>query len=239
MKIFEKNFFKKSFEKQIDQKEKLTKNKKIRDFLKFFLIFYLANFFFVKGQNVKINDQIKVDSLNNNIKIEKTDDLKNKIFKKEINWGYEERKREDTKFIIIHNVYYPYNHKVRYDLEKILKLFKEYGVSSHYIIDRQGNIFQLVPDENVAYHAGLGSFKEIKNKNFNEFSIGIELINSKTDKITFSQYQSLKKLVLFLKQKYDIKEILGHKDIASKRKSDPWNFNLNKFLKDLKLEEDK
>ena len=63
----------------------------------------------------------------------------------------------------------------------------------------------------------------------NGFSLGIELVNLKTNTPTEEQYQSLADLVKFLKGKYEIKHILGHDQIAPERKTDPWNFDWEKF----------
>jgi N-acetyl-anhydromuramyl-L-alanine amidase AmpD len=59
--------------------------------------------------------------------------------------------------------------------------------------------------------------------------MGIELIYKKTDSPNKAQYSSLVKLVKFLKSKYKIKNILGHNEISSDRKTDPGNFNWQKF----------
>lgn len=229
----------KSFLKEVTkQKEKKEKNEKylkqekIKNFFKKFLIFYLTNVFTLKSQDFNIQEKDNILKFEKD-KIEEVEDKQIKIIKKEINWGYKEYKEEkdrDIKLIVIHSVYYPYDEKHKYDLDKILDLFKKYNVASHYIIDRKGNIFQLVSDKDIAYHVGK---TRNKNKENNENSLGIELINDKKEKITPYQYQSLKKLVLFLKEKYNIEKILGHKDVVKERKSDPWNFNLKQFLKDL------
>lgn len=102
---------------------------------------------------------------------------------------------------------------------------KKSKVSSHYFINEEGQIFQLVDDFNIAWHAGVS--KWLKRKNLNETSIGIELDNPghENDYKLFSpnQYRSLEKLIELLIIKYDIKKdrILGHSDIAPSRKSDP------------------
>jgi N-acetylmuramoyl-L-alanine amidase len=49
-------------------------------------------------------------------------------------------------------------------------------VSAHIVIDRSGKIYQIIPFNNLAWHAGESSFGG--RKNFNGLSIGIELDNA-------------------------------------------------------------
>ena len=65
----------------------------------------------------------------------------------------------------------------------------------------------------------------------NNFSLGIEVINSEKDKFTASQYDAIDRLLKDLKKKYEIKYILGHSDIAPGRKTDPWNIDWDKVKK--------
>ena len=98
-------------------------------------------------------------------------------------------------------------------------------VSTHYIINRNGKITQMVKDENIAWHAGQSKWKNLKN--LNQYSIGIELVNKGHQhgyqKFRNNQIKNLIKLCLNLKKKYSIKKenFLGHSDIAPLRKSDP------------------
>ena len=46
-----------------------------------------------------------------------------------------------------------------YQVTDVYNVFKEYGVSAHYIIDRSGEIHQLTYEDRVAYHAGEGIIK--------------------------------------------------------------------------------
>ena len=48
-------------------------------------------------------------------------------------------------------------------------------VSCHYLINRTGDIFKLVNEKNIAWHAGKSMWG--KSKNLNKNSIGIELVN--------------------------------------------------------------
>ena len=65
----------------------------------------------------------------------------------------------------------------------------------------------------------------------NNFSIGIEMANTTDGKFTNDQYAALNQLISSLKKQYSIKYILGHSDIASGRKTDPWNIDWTKVNK--------
>lgn len=90
------------------------------------------------------------------------------------------------------------------------------GLSVHYIVDKDGKIYQMVGDEKRAFHAGQGSGKW---ENANSRSIGIEIVNlgNGTDKYTEAQYKALEKLVPHLAQKYKIpvKNIVRHSEIGN------------------------
>ncbi len=112
------------------------------------------------------------------------------------------------------------------EIESIKRLKNpKFKVSCHYLINRVGQVIQMVKDKNIAWHAGKSKWKNYKNLNDN--SIGIELVNKghKFGYQNFSKKQisSLIKLCKKLKKKYSIKKenILGHSDIAPLRKSDP------------------
>ena len=51
----------------------------------------------------------------------------------------------------------------------------KFKVSSHYLIKKNGEIINLVPDLYEAWHAGLSSWKNYRSLNKN--SIGIEITN--------------------------------------------------------------
>ena len=129
--------------------------------------------------------------------------------------------------IIIHASYCP-SKKDSFNLECVLNLYKKYQVSAHYIIDRDGIIYRLVKEEHISYHGGKGLLPDGGTK-INTRSIGIELINTKVSDYTDLQYSALVNLVADIKSRYQIKYVLGHKDIAPDRKTDPWNFDWIKF----------
>ncbi|WP_375759589.1 N-acetylmuramoyl-L-alanine amidase [Corallococcus exercitus] len=99
-------------------------------------------------------------------------------------------------------------------------------VSAHYMLDRDGKIYQLVGDSKRAWHAGKGELHGVPT-DVNARSIGIEIVNDGSGKTAFTdaQYKSLTQLVGYLKQEYKVpaNNIVGHKDVAvpKGRKDDP------------------
>ena len=98
-------------------------------------------------------------------------------------------------------------------------------VSAHYTIDEDGTIYNHVDPVNRAWHAGVSAWKDLEN--FNDFSIGIELVNPGYDfgykEFPESKIESLVSLMKDLIDKFDIDPalVLGHSDIAPDRKQDP------------------
>jgi N-acetyl-anhydromuramoyl-L-alanine amidase len=115
----------------------------------------------------------------------------------------------------------------------------ENQVSAHYVIPREphkGNdVYQLVKDTDIAYHAGESQWIiNGKVRNFiNRYSIGIEMEgDGNVVEYTEYQYDVLVWLVKDLMDKYKIPvaNIVGHEDIAPKRKVDPGKlFDWKKF----------
>jgi AmpD protein len=95
-------------------------------------------------------------------------------------------------------------------------------VSSHYFIDRQGDVVELVDPEQAAWHAGVSSFEG--RTGCNSFSIGIELEGTPEAGVTEGQLAVLTKLCIDLMRRYPLitlDRIVGHSDIAPGRKVDP------------------
>ena len=108
------------------------------------------------------------------------------------------------------------------------------NVSVHYLISKTGKIYNLLCPKFKAWHAGKSQWK--KDKNLNDYSIGIEIENKGHEygysKFTNKQYESLKKLINFLKIAYrlDDESVLFHSDISPNRKKDPGEkFDLDKI----------
>ena len=151
-----------------------------------------------------------------------------KIINKLADWGFSKSDNRKIDTIIIHSSYNAVGSDV-HDLDDIIyKEYKPYGVSPHYIISREGKIYRLVEDKNIAYHAGVSKVPDGRT-GVNNFSLGIEIVNTKSEKPNEAQYDALKNLLSYLKSEYKIKYVLGHSDIAPGRKDDPWNFDFGKI----------
>ena len=137
-----------------------------------------------------------------------------------INFDYPERNKKFIKFVIIHYT------GMKVETKALNRLTNpNSNVSAHYFIKNNGTIVSMVPDEYVAWHAGVSNWKNFKS--LNKYSIGVEISNPGHNhgykNYSPKQISSLTKLLRFFIQKYKIKKknILGHSDIAPSRKKDP------------------
>ncbi len=142
----------------------------------------------------------------------------------------------------LNNPHQPYN------FDEINSIFIENGFSVHYLLGREGEIYRLVPEERIAFHAGpgyLSGFPEYENR-LNDYSIGIELLAIGTQEemlpimpaktynlltpsligYTDAQYKSLNTLLDDLHKRNPSilrtkEHIVGHDEYAPDRKTDP------------------
>lgn len=154
----------------------------------------------------------------NQMKIQNTT-VSEKVLQQNKEYLWEVRETEVIDTIVIHYISAseispddPYN------LEAVIEVFIKYGVSSHYLIDRTGIIYNLVPDDKKAWHCGGSIMPEPDSRQgVNEFSIGIELMALEGSGFTDAQYDSLAMLCFDLEKKHQIKKYVGHEDIAGER----------------------
>jgi N-acetylmuramoyl-L-alanine amidase len=100
-------------------------------------------------------------------------------------------------------------------------------VSAHYIVDRDGQITQMVHDADTAWHSG--------NKPVNQKSIGIEIVADATNLgMTHAQEESLVALIEYLLGAYGITTIVPHRSIHATA-CPGWVWPTNKDLDDWKL----
>ncbi|MDR2858602.1 MAG: N-acetylmuramoyl-L-alanine amidase [Novosphingobium sp.] len=98
-------------------------------------------------------------------------------------------------------------------------------VSAHYLIDEDGTVVRLVPEEKRAWHAGKSYWRGITD--VNSASVGIELVNPGHEwgyrAFTGAQMDALLPLLADIVERHGIAraDVVGHSDIAPARKEDP------------------
>lgn len=97
----------------------------------------------------------------------------------------------------------------------------DHEVSSHYLIGQDGQTWQLVDEDQRAWHAGAGSWQGVSD--INSRSIGIELCNDGTSPFPDPQMTALEALLKDIQARRPIAAsgVIGHSDMAPGRKSDP------------------
>jgi N-acetylmuramoyl-L-alanine amidase len=84
------------------------------------------------------------------------------------------------------------------------------NVSAHYLIDRPGLIYRLVPENMKAWHAGRSAYRG--RADVNQFSIGIEMENAAPDTEPFTpeQYAALAILIPDIRSRHGPIAAVGH-----------------------------
>ena len=126
-----------------------------------------------------------------------------------------------VQFIVLHSFAIP--------VPDMIHRLAALNVSTHYLIDTDGRLFRLVPEDKVAWRAGRSFWRG--QSRLNETAIGVELQNATLGQTPFTpaQIETLKHVLSDLIVRYDIlpQNIVAHSDIAPERKVDvgaafPW-----------------
>jgi N-acetylmuramoyl-L-alanine amidase len=119
-------------------------------------------------------------------------------------------------YVIIH-------HTAQNSTEQTLKTFttSKTQVSAHYVIGKDGIIYQMLNDYLRAWHGGAAKWGNLTD--INSSSIGIELDNNGFEQFSDVQIESLLTVLSKLKTTHNIPSanFIGHSDIAPGRKVDP------------------
>ena len=101
------------------------------------------------------------------------------------------------------------------------KLAKPLGVSAHYLIGRDGRLWQLVEEDMRAWHAGAGDWRG--QGDVNSRSIGIELDNTGLHPFAEPLMARLEALLSDILARWEIPPdgVIGHQDFDPDRKTDP------------------
>jgi AmpD protein len=133
--------------------------------------------------------------------------------------------------LVVHNISLPPG---EFGGEAVLQLFtntldfaahpyyetlRDLNVSAHFLVRRESELIQLVPCAKRAWHAGSSSWRG--RERCNDFSVGVELEGADDQAYSERQYSRLAQLLVVLRRRYPIVDVVGHVDIAPGRKSDP------------------
>ena len=119
-------------------------------------------------------------------------------------------------FVIIH---YTSDNTAEQALNTLTHPLRE--VSAHYLIERNGKIYQLVDEQARAWHAGESSWGATTD--LNSSSLGIELDNNGKEPFADIQIAALLQLLKDVAGRHRLPpaNIIGHADVAPGRKQDP------------------
>ncbi len=98
-------------------------------------------------------------------------------------------------------------------------------VSSHYVVEEDGAVFRLVPEERRAWHAGVSQWRG--HNLLNGRSVGIEIVNPGHEfgyrPFPALQMAAVCDLCLAILARHPIppRNVVGHSDVAPDRKEDP------------------
>ncbi|MDQ2892602.1 MAG: N-acetylmuramoyl-L-alanine amidase [Pseudomonadota bacterium] len=98
-------------------------------------------------------------------------------------------------------------------------------VSAHYVVEEDGTVIRMVDEADRAWHAGQSLWRGITD--VNSASVGVEIVNPGHEfgyrPFAPEQLEALIPLVADIKQRHAISrgDVVGHSDIAPRRKRDP------------------
>lgn len=115
-------------------------------------------------------------------------------------------------------------HYTALDLEASLRVLRYRDVSAHYVLAPDGTAYKILEDDEVAWHAGLSMWRG--KPNLNARSIGIEIVNLDGNKNDYPAAQTaalveLCQKILARNPRIVPGNVVGHSDVAPKRKVDP------------------
>jgi len=140
----------------------------------------------------------------------------------------------EVSLVVVHNISLPpgqfgggyihdfFQNRLDSGADPYFEEIKTLKVSSHLLIERNGEITQFVNFNDRAWHAGASAYQG--RENCNDYSVGIELEGSDNIPYTDSQYSALIEVCFALFDYYPqlrSERITGHEQIAPERKTDP------------------
>lgn len=148
--------------------------------------------------------------------------------------NFNDRPAGEVSLLVIHNISLPpgqfgtgkvqafFQNQLVVAEHPYFETIEQLRVSAHFLIERDGAVFQFVSCLQRAWHAGVSVFEG--REGCNDFSVGIELEGTDDLPYTDAQYTTLIALARQLQAGFPAitaQRIQGHSDIAPGRKTDP------------------
>ncbi len=136
-----------------------------------------------------------------------------------------------VRLLVLHNISLPpglfggeaivqlFTNTLDFTAHPYYEALRDLKVSAHFLVRRGGELIQLVPCTKRAWHAGSSSWWG--RERCNDFSVGVELEGADDQAYSDRQYARLAELLVILRGRYPIVDVVGHVDIAPGRKTDP------------------
>lgn len=115
------------------------------------------------------------------------------------------------------------HHTVTPTVKSAINALKARGLSYHYLIDKDGSIYELVDPNFKAWHA----------KGYNNNTIGISFVcGGKYGPVNEEQHKASIWLINYLKTKHPINSLTGHKYRSAHGKIDPEGYDFERVAKE-------
>jgi len=146
------------------------------------------------------------------------------------NWD-ERPEGAEIRLLVVHNISLPpgefggdaiarlFTNTLDFSEHPYYETVRDLKVSAHFLVRRDGELIQFVPCASRAWHAGASIWRG--RERCNDFSVGVELEGVDDQPYAATQYSILSSLLLLLRTRYPIVDVVGHADIAPGRKTDP------------------
>lgn len=112
-----------------------------------------------------------------------------------------------------------FSNTLDWDAHPYFQSIRGLQVSAHFLVERNGNLWQFVDCDQRAWHAGPSFYRG--RAQCNDDSIGIELEGLEGSTFEPAQYTALADLCHDLAQRYPLCHVAGHEHVAPGRKQDP------------------
>jgi N-acetyl-anhydromuramyl-L-alanine amidase AmpD len=119
---------------------------------------------------------------------------------------------KDDKYFVVHHT------AGRGTAEDVVRVLNDRGLGVQWVIDREGKVFQTLPDGVIGWHAGHKDQKDAPTDLQNKTAQGVEVIAKNDSDILPVQVSAAFKLIKYLG--YDKNDVWGHGEVTHNKEAD-------------------